>query len=103
MTIPKLIMVEITLNVFSKLIHFLMCCLISYHLYNKNILYCIFYEKKIHINYYLRFVSFSSFLYQSCLLFLAETSFYDTVCHQDQLLVGVEEMRCFTFGRWKAL
>lgn len=102
MTIPKLIMVEITLNGFSKLIHFLMCCLISYHLYNKNILYCIFNEKKIHINYYLRFVSFSSFLYQSFLLFLAETSFYDTVCNQDQLLVGVEEMRCFTFGRRKA-
>lgn len=76
MLILKLMMVKTELNVFSKLIHFF-TCLISYHLYDKILLYCLFYEKKIYINYHVRFVNcFPIFLYHS-LFFLSETSFYD--------------------------
>ena len=80
MVIPKFIMVKIEFNVFSRLIHFSKCCLVSHYLYNENLLYCIFYEKKKYINFYFRFVNCHPlFLYHSFLLFLTETSFYDTV------------------------
>lgn len=95
-------MVKIELVMFLANWYIFLCCLISYHLYNKNVVYCIFYEKKKPINYYFRFVSFFIFLYRSFLLFLAETSLYDTVYKQNQLLVEVEEVGSSLLGLWKA-
>lgn len=78
MMILKLIKMKTELNVLSKLIHFSKCCLISDHLYDKILLSCIFYKKKIYINYHFRFVNCCPiFLYHS-LFFFSVISFYDT-------------------------
>lgn len=80
MVIPKLIMVRIELLMFLASWYIFLRCLISYHLYHKKLLYCVFYEKKIYINYYFRFVNYCAFfLYHGFLFLLSETSSYDTV------------------------